>query len=76
VSSAPRSVVKATCRRPEHQLVIDAETDHKYPAYSIRHAQITALFDVGPNESQVNVYMGHSQIAHMIATSYFLLNSK
>jgi site-specific recombinase XerD len=36
------------------QLLVDAGIDRKYPAYSIRHALITALFDAGLNESDVN----------------------
>jgi hypothetical protein len=53
-----------------------AGIDRKYPAYSIRHALITALFDAGLSESQVNAYTGHSNSAHTAATSYFHLNSK
>jgi hypothetical protein len=36
----------------------------------------TALFDTGLNESQVNVYTGHSHNTHTAATSYFHLNTK
>jgi site-specific recombinase XerD len=50
--------------------------DRKYPAYSIRHALITALFDASLSESQVNAYTGHSNNAHTAATSYFHLNAK
>jgi integrase len=56
--------------------LVDAGIDRKYPAYSIRHALITALFDAGLNESQVNAYTGHSHNAHTAATSYFHLNTK
>jgi hypothetical protein len=42
----------------------------------IHHALITALFDAGLNESQVNAYTGHSHNAHTAATSYFYLNTK
>jgi hypothetical protein len=58
------------------QLLGRAGIDRKYPAYSIRHALITALFDAGLSESQVNAYTGHSNNAHTAATSYFYLNSK
>jgi hypothetical protein len=58
------------------QLLVDAGIDRKYPAYSIRHALITALFDTGLNESQVNAYTDHSHNAHTAATSYFHLNTK
>jgi site-specific recombinase XerD len=58
------------------QLLVDAGINRKYPAYSIRHALITALSDAGLNESQVNPYTDHSHNAHTAATSYFHLNSK
>jgi hypothetical protein len=41
------------------QLLVDAGIDRKYPAYSIRHAPITALFDAGLDESQVSAYTDH-----------------
>jgi hypothetical protein len=58
------------------QLLAPAGIDRKYPAYSIRHGLITALFDAGLSESQVNAYTGHSKNTHTVATSYFHLNSK
>jgi integrase len=69
----------ATLTQPSRllkQLLDDVGIDRKYPAYSIRHALITALFDAGLNESQVNDYTGLSHNAHTAATSYFHLNSK
>ena len=53
-----------------------AGIDPRYPAYSIRHALITALFDSGLSEPQVNAYTGHSNNAHTAATNYFHLNRK
>ena len=47
-----------------------------YTAYSIRHALITALFDRGLTEVQVNAYTGHSNNAHTAVTHYFHLDSK
>jgi hypothetical protein len=58
------------------QLLVDAGIDRKYPAYSVRHALITALFDAGLDESQVNAHTGHSHNAHMAATNCFHLNTK
>jgi hypothetical protein len=58
------------------QMLVAVGIDRKYPAYSIRHALITALFDAGLDESQVNAYTGHSHNAHTTATSYFHLNTK
>jgi site-specific recombinase XerC len=58
------------------QLLRRAGIDCEYPAHSIHHALITALFDAGLSESQVNTYTGHSNNAHIAATSYFHLNSK
>jgi site-specific recombinase XerD len=58
------------------QLLRRAEIDHKYPTYSTRHALITALFDAGLSESQVNAYTGYSNNAHTATTSYFHLSSK
>jgi hypothetical protein len=66
----------AQLSRALKQLLVDAEIDRKYPAYLIRHALITALFDAGLNESQVDAYTGHSHNAHTAATSYFHLNTK
>ena len=47
-----------------------------YTAYSIRHALITALFDMGLTEVQVNAYTGHSNNAHTAVTHYFHLDSR
>jgi site-specific recombinase XerD len=58
------------------QLLGRAGIDRKYPAYSIRHSLITALFNVGLSESQLNAYTCHSNNAYTAATSYFHLNSK
>jgi hypothetical protein len=58
------------------QLLARAGIDRTYPAYLIRHALITALFDAGLSELQVNAYTGHSNNAQTAATSYFHLNSK
>ena len=49
--------------------------DH-YVAYSIRHALITALFDAGLSETDVNTYTGHSHNAHTAARFYYHLNSR
>jgi hypothetical protein len=57
-------------------LLVNTGINRKYPAYSIRHALITALFDAGLNESQVNAYTGHSHNVYTAATSNFHLNSK
>jgi site-specific recombinase XerD len=58
------------------QILVDAGIDCKYPAYSIRHALITALFDAGLNESQLSAYTGRSHNAYAATTGYFHLNSK
>jgi hypothetical protein len=58
------------------QLLVDAGVDRKYPAYWMRHALITALFDAGLNESQVNAYTDHSHNTYTVATSNFHLNTK
>jgi hypothetical protein len=49
------------------QLLLKAGINRKYPAYSIRHALITALLDAGLSESQVDAYTGHSNNAHTAA---------
>jgi hypothetical protein len=43
-------------------------------AYSIRHALITALFNKGLKEQEVNAYTGHSNNAHTALTNYFHLD--
>jgi hypothetical protein len=53
-----------------------AGIDPQYPAYSIRHALITALIDGDLKEHEVNAYTGHSNNAHTAFTSYFHLNTK
>jgi hypothetical protein len=58
------------------QLLTKAGIDWKYPAYSIRHALITALFDAGLSDSQVSACMSNSNNAHAASTSYFHLNSE
>jgi hypothetical protein len=45
-----------------------------YTAYSIRHALITALFNSGLKEQEVNAYTGHSNNAHTALTNYFHLD--
>jgi hypothetical protein len=45
-----------------------------YTAYSIRHALITALFNMGLKEQEVNAYTGHSNNAHTALTNYFHLD--
>jgi integrase len=53
-----------------------AGIDPQFPAYSIRHALITALFDGGLSEVEVNSYTGHSHNAHTAATNYTHLNHR
>ena len=58
------------------QLMTAAGIPERFVAYSIRHALITALFNAGLGEEEVNAYTGHSQNAHTASTSYFHLNSQ
>jgi hypothetical protein len=53
-----------------------AGIDPQFPAYSLRHVLITALFDGGLEEHEVNAYTGHSNNAHTAATNYYYLNSR
>ena len=57
-------------------LLREAGIPAQYTAYSIRHALITALFEMGLNEVQVNAYTGHSNNAHTALTHYFHLDEK
>jgi hypothetical protein len=47
-----------------------------FPAYSIRHALITYLFDQGLSEIEVNAFTGHSNNSHTALTHYFHLDKK
>jgi hypothetical protein len=53
-----------------------AGIDQQFPAYSIRHSLITALFDGGLSEIEVNAYTGHSNNAHTAVTSYNHMNHR
>jgi hypothetical protein len=53
------------------KLMLEANIPPEYTAYSIRHALITALFDAGLTETQVNAYTGHSHNSHTAVNSYF-----
>jgi hypothetical protein len=57
-------------------LLQEAGIPSNYTAYSIRHALITALFDMGLSEPQVNAYTGHSNNAHTALTHYFHLDGR
>ena len=57
-------------------LLREAGVPSQYAAYSIRHALITALFDMGLSEVQVNAYTGHSNNAHTALTHYFHLDAQ
>ena len=48
----------------------------EYTAYSIRHALITALFDMNLSEVDVNAYTGHTNNARTGLTHYFHLDGK
>jgi hypothetical protein len=54
----------------------EASIPDQYTAYSIRHALITALFDMGVTETQVNAFTGHSNNSHTALSNYFHLDSK
>jgi hypothetical protein len=56
------------------ELLMSAGIPSEYTAYSIRHALITALFDSGLKETEVNAYTGHSNNAHTALTHYFHLH--
>jgi hypothetical protein len=47
-----------------------------FPAYSIRHALITYLFDQGLSEIEVNAFTGHSNNSHIALTHYIHLDKK
>jgi hypothetical protein len=55
-------------------LLCAAGVPSQYAAYSIRHALITALFDRGLKETEVNAYTGHSNNARTALTHYFHLD--
>ena len=57
-------------------LLGEAGIPAEYTAYSIRHALITALFDMNLSEVEVNAYTGHSNNAHTALTHYFHLDGK
>jgi integrase len=57
-------------------LLRQAGIPEKFTAYSIRHALITALFELGFQETQVNAYTGHSNRSHTAVSSYFHLDNK
>jgi hypothetical protein len=56
------------------ELLLSAGIPSEYTAYSIRHALITALFDSGLKETEVNAYTGHLNNAHTALTHYFHLD--
>ena len=56
------------------QLLSQAGVPEEYTAYSIRHATITALFEAGLSELQVNAFTGHSNNSHTAASSYLHLD--
>ena len=57
------------------RLLAEAGIPSEYTAYSIRHATITALFESGLSEIQVNAFTGHSNNSHTAVTSYYHLDS-
>ena len=57
-------------------LLGEAGIPSEYTAYSIRHALITALFEKGLKEVEVNAYTGHSNNTHTALTHYFHLDGK
>jgi site-specific recombinase XerD len=59
----------ASISRLLRQLMTAAGIPKHYVAYSIRHALITALFEAGLDEKEVNAYnTGHSHTAHTAQT--------
>ena len=67
-------ITSAPISRLLKRILLAAGIGAQYPAYSIRHALITALFDAGLSEAEVNAYTGHSNNAHVAATNYLHLN--
>jgi hypothetical protein len=66
-SSAISRLLKKELRR--------AGIANSFPAYSIRHALITFLFEQGLSEVEVNAYTGHSNNSHTALTNYFHLDA-
>jgi hypothetical protein len=58
------------------RLLREAGIPQEYTAYSIRHALITALFDMGLSETRVNAFTGHSNNSHTALSNYFHLDTK
>jgi hypothetical protein len=57
-------------------ILLAAKVPARYATYSIRHALITYLFDLGLSEVQVNAYTGHSNNSHTALNNYFHLDGK
>jgi hypothetical protein len=45
------------------KLIHSAEIATHYTTYSIRHATISKLYSIFPDKTQVNAFLGHSQLA-------------
>jgi hypothetical protein len=58
------------------KLMVDAGIPPVYTAYTVRHALITALFDAGLSETDVNAYTGHSQNSHTAVNYCFHLDKR
>jgi hypothetical protein len=56
------------------KILKDAKIPDVYKPYSIRHAVITALFQAGFNEREVNAYTGHSNNSHTALNYYYHLD--
>jgi site-specific recombinase XerD len=56
------------------KILKDANIPEICKPYSIRHAVITALFQAGFDEKQVNAYTGHSNNSHTALNYYYHLD--
>jgi hypothetical protein len=56
------------------QLLHDVGIPDYYKPYSIRHALITYLYELGYSETQVNAYTGHSPNYHTTIRFYYHLD--
>jgi site-specific recombinase XerD len=74
-SGKPFAQSAAICRLLS-KLLREINIPQKYTAYSIRHALITALFDMGMSEVDVNSFTGHYNNSHTAISNYFHLDSK
>jgi integrase len=61
-------------RRFLAKILRDAKIPDVYKPYSIRHAVITALFQAGLDEKQVNAFTGHSNNSHTALNYYYHLD--